>query len=122
MAQYWNGRLPTPKSLAKISNKYLRVRTGVENGRVLRKRMETVRDIILAKSPDASDRRLVDAMLNEADAYLSGSYGVEQFTERGVTVKYVSMGGAYDITLIWNTDTGSLYVGAWGDLAERLGA
>ena len=122
MAQYWNGRLPTAKSLAKIQSFRYLERLGIEEGRMLRKRMEKVRDIILAKSPDASDRRLVDAMLNEADAFIPESNGREQFTERGVTVKYLNMGDAYDITLIWNTDTGSLYVGAWGDLAERLGA
>lgn len=121
MAQYWNGRLPTPKSLAKIQSfKYLE-RLGIEEGRMLRKRMEKVRDIILAKSPDASDRRLVDAMLNEADAFIPESYGVEQFTERGVTVKYLNLGDTYDITLIWNTDTGSIYVGTWGDYVERHG-
>jgi hypothetical protein len=68
-----------------------------------------------------------ETMMMSALSEIVGGFGEESLHGKGQDkygtawprYRYVNMGDTYATTLILNTDTGSVTIGCWGDLAER---
>ncbi len=56
--------------------------------------------------------------LNEADALIPGTHGVECFNAMGTEYSYLNAGDTYDATLIVDVAAGRVFISSWGDVLE----
>ncbi len=76
----------------------------------------------------AGDPAAVDAILEKINERIGG-FGVESIegdyqVDRhyfNIVLLYVNKGDTYAETLLYETNTGTFYVGSWGDWVERKG-
>ena len=98
---YFNGRIPTVKTM--MSRGLARSR---EEAKAIREALEDNEPHPI-KMLEAADRAM-----NE---HSGGSFGVEDLYPDYPHIYHVNTGDTYNVTLVYNSKTGSITVTSWGD-------